>query len=478
MVRRLLALPLLFLLAPAAASADPVTTEQLRRHIEVLASDHFEGREPGTAGEAKTVAYISGMFAAAGLDPGGEGGGWTQMVALTTRTPAGQQALFTAGSTRIELDQSQLVLIGRSAQERLRKAAVLFGGDDAAGQDVKGRIVFLSYNSGPSGKPFTERARGVAERGAEAVIAIFPAEVPWRAVQGSFEAGQTRLAGADMAPIQGAISEEGFAKLTAAAGSKSGDGRQGSRLRADLSVETEVKTIQTANVIGRLPGSGGGAQSVMFLGHWDHLGTCRAEGEKDRICNGAVDNASGIAVLIETARALAKGPRPVRDILFMATTAEEIGLLGAAHYAAKPTVPLKSIVAALNLDTVAIHGKGRKVAVLGRGNAALDAAVAAGVKAAGRVLDSDGEADSFVTRQDGWALMKEGVPAIMVGGSFSDMKELGAFLSGPYHGPDDDLGRPLILEGAAEDADLMIALGRRLADPALYPAASPPTPAK
>jgi Zn-dependent M28 family amino/carboxypeptidase len=155
-------------------------------------------------------------------------------------------------------------------------------------------------------------------------------------------------------------------------------------------------------------------------------------------------------------------------MLFLATTSEESGLLGAEHFAADPVVPLPSIVAAFNLDTVAISPRGRPVAILGRGLPPLDSLIVESVSEAKRKLDSDGEADSFITRQDGWELRAKGVPSVMVGGSFSDMAELGAFLSGPYHQPSDDLKRPIELGGAAEDADLLIRIGRKAGDPAKY----------
>jgi Zn-dependent M28 family amino/carboxypeptidase len=240
------------------------------------------------------------------------------------------------------------------------------------------------------------------------------------------------------------------------------------RLRARIDVSTDVRKYESYNVIGRLKGKAGAGESVLYLGHWDHLGICRPEGAEDRICNGAVDNASGIAMLLEIADNVASGKRPERDLLFMATTAEEMGLLGAEHFGANPPVPLKSLVAAINIDTVALHPKGEKVAVIGRGNPVLDRIISETVTELGRTLDTDGEADSFVSRQDGWVLTRAGVPTVMVGGSFSNMKQLQSFLSGPYHKPDDDLDRTMLLEGAAEDTDLLIALGRKLADPKIY----------
>jgi Zn-dependent M28 family amino/carboxypeptidase len=242
------------------------------------------------------------------------------------------------------------------------------------------------------------------------------------------------------------------------------------RLKGTLDVATAIQTIATRNVVGRLRGTGHTGESLLYLAHWDHLGLCAPE-EKDRICNGAVDNASGVAALIEIAGALARGPRPKRDVLFLATTAEELGLLGAGYFAARPVVPLRSIVAAVNMDTIAIAAKGESVAVMGRGRPALDAVIDRTIAEAGRRLDPDDEAAGLVERQDGWALARAGVPAIMVGGSFSDMKKLGGFLAGPYHSPADNPGPALVLEGAAEDAELMVALGRKLADPAQYEAA-------
>jgi Zn-dependent M28 family amino/carboxypeptidase len=152
----------------------------------------------------------------------------------------------------------------------------------------------------------------------------------------------------------------------------------------------------------------------------------------------------------------------------MATTAEEMALLGAEYFGANPTVPLNSIVAAMNIDTVAIHRAGEPVAIIGKGTEPLDRLINQTARELGRKMDTDAEADDFVRRQDGWVLTRAGVPTVMVGGSFSNMQQLGAFLSGPYHKHDDDLARELILDGAAEDADLLIALGRKLADPRIY----------
>jgi Zn-dependent M28 family amino/carboxypeptidase len=175
-----------------------------------------------------------------------------------------------------------------------------------------------------------------------------------------------------------------------------------------------------------------------------------------------------VAMMIEVAGRLAQAPRPARDVLVMATTSEEEGEIGAEYFATHPTVPLDRIVAAINLDTVAIAPAGEPVAILNRSVPALNAAVEATATALGRRMDTAHEADEMAERQDGYALARHGVPAIMVGGSFASMDRLGAFLNGRYHGPDDEADGTIEMGGATEDANLLVALVRRLGDPAAY----------
>jgi peptidase M28-like protein len=482
------------LLAAVPASAEPVSTEALRRHIDILASDEFAGREPGTEGEKKAIAYIAGQMRAFGLEPAGPRNSWYQPLDVAVRRPGEQSSVWQVRGNkreRIELSRDEIILLGRSSRETLARAPVIFAGHGAvipekginqlAGADLKGAVVLILYDEpGIAGFPgYSERVEAVAAAGASAVIGIIGAELPWPVVLRTYETGSKRLAIHAPAPISGAISQPAAESLIRSAG---GDlaallatpgpsfAAVPLRLRASFEVATQVETIQSNNVVGRVRGSGGGGgESLLYLAHWDHLGQCEPEA-LDRICNGAVDNASGIAALLEIARAFGKGPRPKRDVLFLATTAEEMGLLGAEYFAARPTVALDSIVTAINMDTLAIAPKGEKVAVMGRGHIALDALIESTVAEAGRALDGDDEAAAFLERQDGWALARAGVPAIMVNGSFADMKKLGAFLSGPYHSAADNPGPGLVLDGAAEDTDLMIALGRKLADPARFPA--------
>lgn len=488
--------PLSLFLAPIAAPAQtaaPITSADLMRHIERLASDEFQGRAPSTRGEQLTTAYIVEQFQARGLEPAGEGGTWFQPVRLVERSPGEHNLSWTANGRPADFAQDQVVVLGRDAQERIADAPVIFGGhgvrmpergiDQLAGTDVRGAVVLILLE-GPDIPDFPSlaaRRQMVTDAGAAAVIAIVTADVPWETLRGMMS-GQaaTRLDSTVVPQVTGAISLAAAQQLIAAGGGdleRLMNDQPGSSfravtlpLRATMDVTTHVERYTTNNVIGRLRGSGTTNESVMFLAHWDHLGICRPEGAPDRICNGAADNASGIASLIEIAGHLAAQPRPVRDTLFLATTAEEEGLLGAEYFAAHPVVPAPSIVAAINMDTVAIHRAGLPVAMIGRGMfPGIDAVVDAAAGEAGRQVDTDEEANVMVQRQDGWKLNQAGIPTVMVSGSFSDMSVLGAYLEGNYHKPGDEVGAPgFILDGAVEDANLLVAVGRRLADPAAY----------
>ena len=481
MVSRVLlsAPPLVALLATALPAQPPaVSVEQMRRHIEVLASDAFEGREPGTEGENKTLRYIAGQFQAIGLEPAAGDGDWYQPVPLVERKPFGHRALWASKGVPVEFDQKDAVFLGTDAQETTRDAPVWFVGhalpEQLAGAELNGAVALVLYDAPEEAPGYSKRAEMLTKAGAVAVIAIMGDDIPWPAVTGSYRRGQTKLGTDGRAPITGAMALGAGQRLVRTGG---GDVARADasdfkpvplNLAASLDVSTQVRPYTSHNVIGRLRGSGNTGENVLYLGHWDHLGICRPESAEDRICNGAVDNASGIAMLIEIARAIADGRRPQRDLLFMGTTAEEMGLLGAEYFGANPTVPLESLVAAINIDTVAIAGAGEPVAIVGRGTTPLDPLVDATARELGRAVDTDTDANAFVQRQDGWVLTRAGVPTVMVGGSFANMEVLEDFLSGPYHKPDDDLDRPLVLEGAAEDTELLIALGRKLADPDQY----------
>ena len=216
------------------------------------------------------------------------------------------------------------------------------------------------------------------------------------------------------------------------------------------------------NVIGVARGRRPDGRAVVLMAHWDHLGLCVPKAA-DKICNGAVDNASGVAAIIAIAEKVGAMGLD-RDVWFVATSAEEWGLLGARALADKPPLPLASIVAGFNLDTIAIAPAGAKVAMVAPPNSRLEALVKSAAMALGRAWDGDREAENYLRRQDGWVLAERGVPMVMAGGSFSNMALVKRFLAGGYHGPDDELRADTNLGGAVDDANLNLELVRRAAN--------------
>src|SRR5688500_13630952 len=346
LIRGFAPLFLLFASAASAQSGSPITAGDLRRHIEVLASDAFEGRAPGTNGERRTTDYIVEQFRARGLEPAGESGSWLQPVGLVERRAGPHQVTWTRGNAAVPFNQDDIVLIGRDASHRIADAPVVFVGhgarmpdrgiDQLAGADLRGAVAMLLLEAPnvPGIPSLADRVHAVEAAGAAAIVTIVAAEVPWVNVRRLLSAPITRRQSEGHPPILGtmplAVAERllGREQLRQLLDSQPGSSFRAVTLpmRVRMDVQTTVNRYTSNNVIGRRRGRERTGENLLFLAHWDHFGIRRAEGEADRICNGAVDNASGVATLIEVAGQLATGQRPARDVLFMATTAEEIGL--------------------------------------------------------------------------------------------------------------------------------------------------------
>lgn len=472
----------LALFATTPVLAEGVTEADLRGHIEILASDEYEGRKPGTEGEAKTVKYIAEQWAKAGLRPAAADGSWFEPVPLVQRGQGSVNYAFTAKGRKLRVSSDEIILIGKQAEYAKSDLQLIFTGagvqsDGSVAADVAGKaavVMFDADNVPDNMKSPRARREALIAAGAEAVIFVGDAQGNWPTLRRLLLSRPIGLESREKrAPLEGAISSEFAVALVTAAGrdwdklrahAKENDyAGEALGINADFKVATDVYRFNSSNVIGKIPGRKKGNGALFYMGHWDHLGVCAPEDAPDRICNGAVDNASGIAVMNEVAERLAKKKHD-RDIYFVATTAEESGLLGAYAYADKPVFPLDQIVISLNVDTIAIAPRGSKVAIIGRGTTKLDDAVEAVAKKAGRVIESSTDANSFIQRQDGWALTQKGVPALMVGGSFADLDLMQKFLGSDYHGPNDELTDKTELGGAAEDADLHIALGKYFAD--------------
>lgn len=469
---------------PAHAARDRALEQRLREHIEVLASDEFAGRQPGTEGEAKTLRYLGRQWFDIGLvsgtnDPANE---WFAPVTLVAREPALSRALFVAGGRQVALSDRDILAFTSGRRSLVRNAPLLFvgRGDNTAltRNELAGRIAVMLDGD----QEGSERQDWLLRQGAAAVLTVLDgsrtlAQVSARRKRSGYALASNSLGGdleafitaSAMDRLLGAA-RQSVAGLTAAADRKGFVARP-LELSASLEASTRETTIRTYNLIGKLPGRSPKSGAVLLLAHWDHFGVCAEPPAEDIVCNGAIDNASGVAALTEIARRLARGPRLERDVYFLATTAEELGLLGAHAFAEAPPIPLSRIVAALNLDTVAIAPYGTPVAIVGEGMTGLDADIARVVRQEKRRLVSGKEANEFVNRQDGWALLQHDIPAVMVSSAYGEIERIRRFFDSHYHRPEDNLGQELELGGAAQDVKLHVALARWFADPRRF---SPP----
>ena len=462
-----------------AALAGAVLENKLRAHVNILASDAFEGRGPGTDGERKTTDYISESWRRAKLKPSGNAGGWLAPVPLVERSPATSKFTFYQNGHRLKFADDDIILIGREEVFTAQAVPVVFAGygTDADADAVKGKIAFMlagAPNDVTGTQSAERRAAMLVAAGAQGVILVADGNAgSWAATRRRFMAKNTVLQSGDRAAaLLGAVSAE-FAVAIVTAANQDWDGLRKAAAKpefspvplgviADFNVTTNVRRYISNNVIGKIAGQKKNSGAVVFMAHWDHLGICRPDDEIDRICNGAIDNASGIAVITEVASALAK-KRFDRDIYFVATTAEETGLLGAYSFAANPPLPLDQIVAAMNVDMIAIAPAGANVAIIGRGKTNLDTVIDSVAKKLRLKVEPSEQANSFLKRQDGWALTQQNVPAVMINSSFSDLAFLEKYLGNDYHNPSDELTSATDFAGAAQDTVLHIALGKYFA---------------
>ncbi|WP_285020332.1 M28 family peptidase [Novosphingobium sp. fls2-241-R2A-195] len=463
--------------AASVSRADREIEDRLRAHIQMLASDDFDGREPGTDGEAKTLRYLAKQWFDIGLvsgtnDPGNE---WFAPVTVVAHEPSSGSARFLRKGFRATIAPSDVLVFTSGKRSLVRNAPLLFVGrarsQDFTRNELAGRIaVVLDGNT-----PDSARQNELLALGASAVLTVLDGErtldeVAARRRRSGYALSDEALGG-DLEAFIGRATMETLLKGTAhtfddleQAASKDDFAPIVLDVTASLEAATDETTIRTHNLIGKLPGRSKQAGAVLFVAHWDHFGECGEPPAEDVICNGAVDNASGVAALTEVARRLSRSPQMDRDVYFLATTAEELGLLGAHAFAESPPLPLERIVAAFNIDSIAIAPRKTPFAIVGRGMTGLDKDIAKVAKAEGFKLRENNDANEYVKRQDGWALLQHDIPAVMVTTSYGDIERMRAFFDGDYHRPSDDLSHPIELGGASDDVKMLTALGRWFAD--------------
>jgi Zn-dependent M28 family amino/carboxypeptidase len=510
------------LVGPALES---VEAERLLAHIEVLASDEFEGRLPGTVGEEQTVSYLVEQFQALGLEPGNPDGAYTQDVMLvgarsrTTasirlnertfplRFPDNFVGISYRRDGRVEVAGSEVVFVGYGVE------APEYGWDDYKGQDVSGKTLVMLVSDPPVPDPadpdrldpdmfggeamtlygrWTYKYEIGAAKGADAVLIVHetgPAGYPWEVVTGGWGGENMSIAsdgGAEPLKVEAWITDTFARELVAAAGHDFDELKERARsarfqpvplgATADFVVDLERRTMASRNVVAKLRGSHPERRDecVIYVAHWDHLGR-----DGDLIYNGAVDNATGTAMLLEMARAYTMLPTaPDRSILFLAVTAEEQGLLGARHYAQNPLYPLERTLAVINMDAFYPWGRTEDVTVIGLGSSTLDDVLERHAAWQGRILEPDAEPEKgFFYRSDHFEFAKEGVPALYIGTGvrFRDRPEgwglamREAFTRDDYHKPTDEVKPDWDLSGLVEDTQLLFLVGYDVAQTPEYP---------
>lgn len=510
--------------APAAAQDRPVVAvETLKDVTRTLSSDAFEGRAPATPAEDKATAYIVRRFTAAGLKPGNHGT-WFQDVPLVEITANEVTPLtFAGGKAPVSLAYRRDMVIGTyrvTPKVAIKDSPVVFvgygivaperGWNDYAGLDVKGKTVVILVNDpdwrtpGRDG-PFEGRAmtyygrwtykfEEAARQGAAAAIIVHdtePAAYGWGVVQSSWTGPQLELdEQGDHADQSEAI---GWMQLAKAKELFASAGRDFDALSAAAKVKgfravplgvtasvgftNMVRRQASKNVVGILSGTSAPGETVLYTAHWDHLGRCDAV-DGDDICNGALDNASGVAGLVALAEAHAKAGAARRSLVFMAVTAEESGLLGSRYYAEHPLYPLAKTVGGVNMDGINVVGRTKDFVVTGAGKSELEDMIVPLVQAQGRVVkpEPNPERGSYF-RSDHFSFAKLGVPMfygesgedLVVGGERAGHTATLAYIEHRYHKPQDEYDPAWDWSGGVEDLTLYYRLGRALADGRAWP---------
>ena len=534
MITRLRLLPSLLaalLAAAPALAADRTDPARLSAITRELASDAYAGRAPGGPGEGLTVAYLEKAFRDLGLEPAGEGGSYTQAVPMvrTQLAPDGRyavsgpkgEAVLASGRDisvisllpvdRISIEKAPMVFVGYgvTAPER--------GWDDFKGVDLKGKVAVFLINdpdfeavaSDPVAGKFGGRAatyyarwtykfEEAVRRGAVAALIVHQTEgagYGWSTVLASAGEGYDvarRTPSAERLPLQGWLSAEAASRLFASAGldlealrrqARSADFRpvELKGLTFSASVGVTFSRFESRNVIARLPGRTRPDESLMIAAHWDAYGEGPPDAQGRRIRPGAVDDALGVAGVLEAARLLKAGRRLERSVLFALWTAEERGLLGSEYFGANPTTPLEKMAANLTLDVLQTAGPAHDVVLVGAGQSELDDLLAEAARRQKRTVTPDARPErALFFRADHFSLARRGVPALLLmglgggadlvaGGRAAGDAWVTRYTDDCYHKTCDAWSPDWDLRGAAADVDLVIDMTRALARPGTWP---------
>ncbi len=504
-------------------AASPFNRDSLAKHIIVLASDSFQGRKPFTIGETRTVDYLQKQFQALGMETG-NGNSYLQavpMVEISLKPDALMKVETAKGSFELtRKDDYVLSTENTDSVISLNRDEIIFAGygvvapeynwNDYAGIDVKGKVVLVMVNDPGFGTTDTSIFKGrtmtyygrwtykyeeAARQGAKACLIIHntgAASYPFSVVQNSWGSSNlfldTRGSNLYHCPLLGWISADATKKILAAAGKDSSllvqankPGFKAVALGERLSTSVRVKAVYNVsqNVIAKITGTKRPDEYILYTAHWDHLGVGTPDAKGDSIFNGALDNASGTAALLEMARAFKNlNEKPERTILFIAVTGEEQGLLGSEYYSLHPLYPLKKTVANLNMDIVSPNEKSKNIVITGLGQNELEDYVADIAQLQGRYISPEPrpEAGSYF-RSDHFSFAKQGVPALdlsggndIVGKGTDYGKKLAEdYTSNHYHSRADEFNPQWTFEGGLQNMDMLFLIGKKLAFETSFP---------
>ena len=486
-----------------------MNSEQLAEHIKVLASDEFGGRAPSSKGEELTLAYLTDQFKALGFEPG-NGDSFLQEVPLVS-LEADSDMVLTIGGKDYQYKKDMVMGSSRiSAKQSIKDSELVFVGygvnapeynwNDSEGLDVKGKTVVMLVNDpGFATKNpdlftgdamtyygrWTYKYEEASRQGAAGAIIIHetaPASYPWSVVENSWSGEQFGFQkennNMDRVAVEGWVTTDVAKELFTKAGldfdTMKANAAKGAYhvdmgdLTASVEVNNTIKKSISYNFIATLPGSEKPDEHIIYSAHWDHLGTDKTR-KGDQIYNGAHDNATGTAGLIEVAEAFATLPEhPSRSMTFLAVTAEEQGLLGSKYYAANPVIPASQTVANINMDSLNLLGKVKDINVVGIGKSEMDSLLETAAKAQGRTVSGDPKPSSGgYYRSDHFAFANMGVPAMYAGGGSEALdeetanyrKRMSLVLRGCYHQPCDRYRDEWDLSGAVQDLQLFYQVG-------------------
>ncbi|MBS1608794.1 MAG: M28 family peptidase [Bacteroidetes bacterium] len=497
--------------------------DSLAAHIKTLSSDEFQGRKPFTIGETRTIDYLSEQFKMAGLEPG-NGNSYLQdvpMVMITTKAAASMEVqgikekfslkgfddyvIWTDKTDSfISLNNDEVVFAGYGV------VAPEYNWNDYAGLDVKGKVVMVlvndpGFNAGDStlfkGKTMTYYGRWTykfeeaARQGAKGCLIVHNTEAasyPFAVVQNNWNTSRLRLDNRGkqetLCDVIGWVSSPAAKRLLKAAGQDTAllskadtRGFKGMPLKLKLSTTMKVSPVynKSHNVIGKITGTKRPEETIIYTAHWDHLGIGTPDATGDSIYNGALDNASGTAGLIEIAKAFKslKTP-PERTIVILAVTAEEQGLQGSAYYAQNPIYPAKTTIADINMDGLNYYGPTKDIVVVGKGQNELEDILKEEMDKVNREIDFESHPEAgYYYRSDHFNFAKAGIPALYIeSGTKVIGKDSGygkaiadEYTAKHYHAPSDQFDAKWDFSGAIADLQLLFMVGKKLAYSDVYP---------